>query len=87
MFWSQAGERAAKTFAQTMLVILGAGPFNVINVGWMKALGLAGGAAVLSLLSSLASEGVGQPSSPSLVRTAPNAPEGVSGQYAGRIGA
>jgi hypothetical protein len=53
-FWLNMLERALKTFAQTMLALLGAGAVNLIQVDWIKDLPVAGGAAFLSLLTSLA---------------------------------
>ena len=67
-FWKQAAERAAKSAAQALI---GAwtldGVFNVLNVDVRLAAGVAGGAAVLSLLSSIVSLPFGQPSDPSAV--------------------
>lgn len=48
-------ERAVKTAAQTALTVLGAVQLNVLHVDWETVTGLAGGAALLSVLTSLAS--------------------------------
>jgi hypothetical protein len=66
-FWRFALERAIKTFAQTALALLGAGALNVLTVDWSQALGVSAGAAVLSILTSVASAGVSG-GSPSLVK-------------------
>ncbi|HEX6969094.1 MAG TPA: holin [Micromonosporaceae bacterium] len=68
-FWRQAAERAVKSAAQAALGLwVGAEVFNAWDADWAKAGGVALGGAVLSLLSSLASGGVGQPGSPSAVK-------------------
>lgn len=72
-FWFAAGERAARAFAWAMSAALlvpnvdTALGFDVLHVGWMDALSLAAGAAVLSLLGSVAAGPVGPSGSPSLV--------------------
>jgi ABC-type lipoprotein release transport system permease subunit len=48
-------ERAVKTAAQTALTVLGADQLNLLNVDWETVVGLSGGAALLSVLTSLAS--------------------------------
>lgn len=67
-FWKAAAERAVKSTAQALLLLWAAdGGFNVLDVNYVQAFGLAGGAAVLSLLTSVVSSMAGDPSSPSLV--------------------
>ena len=59
-FWTGALDRALKSAAQTLLLLWGADQgFNVLAIDWQPALGLAGGAAVLSVLTSLLSAPVG----------------------------
>lgn len=61
-------ERAVKTFAQTLVVALGSGATNLLEIGWAQALSVAGMATLLSVLTSLASARLsGDPESPSLV--------------------
>jgi hypothetical protein len=52
-FWEYAGERAIKTFAQTAIATLGAGTVGLFSIDWSALLSVAGGAALLSLLTSL----------------------------------
>jgi hypothetical protein len=72
VFWLQTAERAVKSFAQSMLLALGAGGgFNLFELSWYRCLGFGLGGMLLSVLTSLASLPlpIGQPNSPSLVRT------------------
>lgn len=65
-FWKATAERSIKTFAQTLVLLWTADAgFNVLSVEWETAAGLGAGAALLSVLTSLASAGVGN-SGPSL---------------------
>jgi hypothetical protein len=52
-FWEYAGERAIKTFAQTAIAALGAGSVGLFLIDWATMFSVAGGAALLSLLTSL----------------------------------
>jgi r1t holin len=68
-FWQQAAERAVKSAAQALVLVWGAdATFNVISINLAEAAGFAGGAAVLSILSSLITSGTGEPNDPSMVR-------------------
>jgi hypothetical protein len=60
-FWAAAFERAVKTFAQALLATLAAGPFGVLDAPWQTAASLAGMAALLSILTSMASSSKGNP--------------------------
>lgn len=60
-------ERAIKTFAQTLVAALGVGATDFVSMPWMKGLTLAGVAALLSVLTSIASSRVGNEDSASLV--------------------
>jgi hypothetical protein len=66
-FWKSAVERAVKTFAQTALALFGAGALDVLTADWQQVLGVSAGAAVLSVLTSVASASVSG-GSPSLVK-------------------
>ncbi|MGH8921082.1 MAG: holin [Actinomycetes bacterium] len=70
LFWQQAFERAVKTFAQTLVALFSAGGIGLFNAPWTTSLSAAGMAALLSLLTSMASEPWGTRSSPSLVQPA-----------------
>lgn len=54
-FWQDTCERALKTAAQTVILALGGGAVNVLTLDWMTLAGAAGGGALLSVLTSLAS--------------------------------
>jgi hypothetical protein len=70
IFWKQTAERAIKSAAQALLGLwIGAEAFNAWDIDWKKAGGVALGAVILSVLTSLASVGVSQKDSPSLVKT------------------
>lgn len=64
-FWTAAAERAAKSAAQALLGLwaMDSG-FDLLTVDPRLAGGVAAGAAVLSVLTSIASTGVGDSSSP-----------------------
>lgn len=67
-FWSAATERAVKTAAQVTVTFLGADALNVFSVDYQRVAGIAVGAAVVSVLTSVASSGVGPAKgTPSLV--------------------
>lgn len=53
-FWKAAGERCLRAAAWTLLSTLTGGAVNLLEVPWAGALGVAGMAAVLSLLASIA---------------------------------
>jgi hypothetical protein len=57
-FWAAVGERAAKTFCQTLAVTLGAGAFDVLTVPWQAALSMSAGATLVSVLMSISSAGL-----------------------------
>jgi hypothetical protein len=65
-FLAAAVERAVKTFAQTLAALLAGTGSGVLDVDWSGRLSVAGMAAVVSLLTSVASGGVGR-AGPSLV--------------------
>lgn len=52
-FFKDALWRAFRTFCQTLLSIFGGSALNVWNVGWHNSLGVAAGAALISLLMSV----------------------------------
>lgn len=58
-FWEATAERAAKTFAQTAVSGFTANQVGIIDAPWGPVASLAGMAAVLSVLSSIASARAG----------------------------
>jgi len=58
-FWRGAGERAVKTFGQALLTFFALGQADVLSVDWRVALAGAGTAALLSVLTSVASSPLG----------------------------
>lgn len=67
-FWKSASERAIKSSAQALLGLWALDGFNAIEADYALAGGVALGAAMLSVLTSIVSLSIGQPDSPSLVR-------------------
>jgi hypothetical protein len=67
-FWKSALERAVKSFAQSLLAILGVAQVGVLDVDWLTALSTAAMAAALSILTSVASARTGATDDPSLVK-------------------
>ncbi len=64
-FAQAAAERALKTFAQTLVALFAAGT-TILSIDWTQALAVAGTAALLSVLTSIASNNFGRYSGPSL---------------------
>jgi hypothetical protein len=66
-FLTDLAERAVKTFAQALVAVLTVqGVSGVLDVDWPRALSVAGLAAVVSALTSLASGGIGRSGTASL---------------------
>jgi len=71
-FWQGTAERAAKSAAQTLLLMwLSDVPLDLLQIDATRALGISAGAAVLSVLTSIASAPLGPKGSPSLVDDTP----------------
>lgn len=66
-FWIATAERAVKTFAQSLVALLGAGAVDVLATDWSQKMSVALGAAMISVLTSIASSGFGGAAGPSLV--------------------
>jgi len=66
-FWKRAAERAIKTAAQTAVALLGAGAVDVLTLDWQALGSVAVGAALVSVLTSVASAQVAEQGDPSLV--------------------
>jgi hypothetical protein len=67
-FWKSTLERAIKSFAQSLLAVLGVGQVGVLDVAWTTALSAAAMAGLLSVLTSIASSKIGTRDDPSLVK-------------------
>ncbi|MDR0285559.1 MAG: holin [Propionibacteriaceae bacterium] len=67
-FWKNTAERAIKTLAQTMAVMLGADGFGLLDADWATLGSVAGMAALLSVLTSIGS-GLKTGGNPSLTNT------------------
>ena len=65
LFWKAAAERAIKTFAQSLVALFVAG-VTILTIDWVQALAVAGTAAVISVLTSIASSRLGPFDGPSL---------------------
>lgn len=74
VFWEDTSERVVASFAGTLLSEWTANSastmfgLNLVSVDWKTSLGVAGGAALASLLKALVASGVGDPQSASLLR-------------------
>lgn len=67
LFWIDTAERAIKTFAQAAVAVLTADAVGLIGVDYLQLFSIAGLAAVVSLLTSIASGGATSNDSASLV--------------------
>lgn len=72
-FWKSAAERAIKTVAQALIAVIAATTFDWFTADWQAIAGTAATAGVLSLLSSIASAGIGDKGSTSLFTQPANA--------------
>lgn len=52
-FWNDTLQRALRTFAQTLVALWAGTGVNLWHADWVDALGLAGGAALVSVLMSV----------------------------------
>ena len=64
-FVKASGERALKTFAQALVAVFAAG-VTILDIDWIQSVAIAGTAALLSVLTSVASNNVGSYYGPSL---------------------
>jgi hypothetical protein len=58
-FWKASIERAVKTFAQTLVALIGTTAVTIVDLDWMQMLGVSATATLLSVLTSLASANFG----------------------------
>ncbi len=66
-FWKDAAERAVKTAAQVAAATLGANAAGLLDADWVGVASVSGLAAVLSLLTSVASAPLGDANTASAV--------------------
>ncbi|MFD4862401.1 holin [Streptomyces atratus] len=66
-FWLATAERAVRTAAQTLVATLGLDTAGVLDVDWGQGLSLAGGAALLAVLTAITASGSGD--GPGLMET------------------
>jgi uncharacterized membrane protein len=66
-FWTAAAERALRTVAQALIAVIAATTFDWFTADWQAIAGTALTAGVLSLLTSIASAGIGDKGTPSMV--------------------
>ena len=67
-FWKDAAERAIRTAAQALLALWATGVSGVLAVDWVQAGSVAGLAALISVLMSVAATGVGDRESASSIQ-------------------
>jgi hypothetical protein len=67
-FIEDLAERAIKTFAQTFLALVGSDMAGIFTIATVDTLKVSIGAALLSVLSSIASTQVGDPKSASITK-------------------
>ena len=66
-FWKASGERAVKTFAQTLVAAFALGT-PIWDLDWQSGVGIAATAGVLSILTSVGSDAVTSQAGPSLTK-------------------
>jgi hypothetical protein len=69
VFWEDTTERALKSGAQAAILALGGDAFNAWSIDWMDVSGITLGGAALSLLTSIASAGIANRGTASLVKS------------------
>lgn len=72
-FWKATGERMIRTFAQGTLGVVSADGLGIVDVDWGQATSVGGLAAVLALLTAVATSGAGQPG-PGITETTNGSP-------------
>jgi hypothetical protein len=65
-FWIAAAERAIKTFAQSLLALIGTGAVGIMDLDWLQMLGISVTATLISVLTSVVSANFGSNPGPSL---------------------
>lgn len=79
-FWKATGERSVRTFAQAVIAAVGADQLGLLDVDWGQASSIGGLAAVLSVLTAIATSGGTEgPGITETVRTPADSPSGPFG--------
>ena len=65
-FWIASAERAIKTFAQSLIALIGTDMVGITDLAWGQLLAAAATATLLSVLTSVASANFGKNPGPSL---------------------
>lgn len=68
-FWTQAAERAVKTFAQAAIALLTGQGMGLLDINWKHVGSVAALAAVISVLTSVASGSFSRNGTPNLIPT------------------
>ena len=66
-FWKATVERCVKTVAQALIAVVAGTSFDWFSADWKAIFAVAATAGVLSILTSIASDGIGPKGSPSIV--------------------
>ncbi|MFS0697746.1 holin [Streptomyces nitrosporeus] len=82
-FWKATAERAARTFAQAELALLGGDGLGLVDVDWGAALSVGGLAAVLAVLTAVVASGTAA-TGPGVTETVAPALPPVRGYGGGR---
>ena len=67
-FWAKATERAIKTFAQFVVVMIGGEAFNIFTIDLVQFAGVALAGVVVSYATSILSANIGEKGTPSLLK-------------------
>lgn len=57
-YWTETVDRAAKTAAQSAVLVIGADQVNALDADWRLVAGFAAGGAVLSVLTTIGQRGL-----------------------------
>ena len=66
-FWQDAAERSIKTAAQALIALWSAGVGGILEIDPVQSVCIAGMAAAVSILTSIASEGIGTKGTASVI--------------------
>lgn len=66
-FWTEATERALKTFAQFVLALQAGDALNIFDLDWKQVISAAVAGVIFSYATSIVSAGINKKGTPSLV--------------------